>query len=549
MLDLEFFQNVGNGDKLVVEDEQTIRNYTDIPSILQYAGQEVTVDYHEYGDVKIKEDSGKMYWSNFLFKSLVNGVDPDTFEPQFAEKNVFEINFDVQDYSLSNLSRLILAKITDDYNMLTKFNSSRLSKIIKGKWVVINTSNGRVYSQYNPHLLLVENKCNNYRIDYHTLMMVDSKILFDNTAEYSSLEIDFENGTFKKIEKEGETCCCCGRPLISYLKMGKYCSRCLNNYTYRFGYHDYGDGYPVYEDVNTEITPVFGCEIERDYEEPERYYDEEEDDYDDYCDDGDETFDDNLSSATMTILKTMQGEQLEEGTLRREQVFMTDSSLNRDGLEWITFPHTFEWYVANKDNFDKTLKNISEYGFINTQSAGNHIHINRDYFTINGRDYSDFCASKIAILFAKYWEEFKALADRYDTGYTEKPDLEEEDSPFDVISKMSRDKHEHSVAVNLQHSKTVEIRLWSGIESADDLLFYLDNMQALAQYAKKVSLEKVQNAKMSDFMKYYKLETSLNEAYRRISRWGNNYCKKDKEIRDKVLKDVKRLVDKKGEQA
>ena len=56
MLDLEFFGKVGNGDKLVVEDEQTIRNYTDIQGILQYAGQEVTVDCHEYGDVKIKED-------------------------------------------------------------------------------------------------------------------------------------------------------------------------------------------------------------------------------------------------------------------------------------------------------------------------------------------------------------------------------------------------------------------------------------------------------------------------------------------------------------
>lgn len=548
MLEYDVFKNLRAGDKLVVKDREDLLRITDWKSFLDFAGKEVTVKCLDSGDVKLEEDTNNFYWSRLLFKNLVNGKRPEDFEPVFAEQQKFTIGFDYNDFRAGSLCYYKLVKITDNLDIIERYNSPKFAKVIVGKWIVVNTMNDRAYSKYNPHLLLEQNRCDNYRIDNKNSLIVDSKTLFNDGVEWGNLEIDFENATFTNIPYDGEVCCQCGRPVNAYNKIGKYCSSCLTKdggYTYRFGYHDYGGGYKVYEDVNTEVEPVFGCEIERDYVAPERYddYDEDEEYYED------QNFGDDLDSATMDIIKIMQGDQLENGTLRRENVFMTDGSLNCDGLEWITFPHTFEWYVENKDKFNKTIRRIADYGFTNTDQAGNHIHINRDYFTINGRDYSDFCASKIAILFTKYWEEFRAIADRHDTSYTEKPNLEEDDTPFEIFDKMNRNKGEHSVAVNLQHSKTVEIRLWSGINDADDLLFYLDNMQALAKYAKKTNLEKVQCAKITDFMKYYKLDSSLNIAYHRIKSWGRTYgSSKLQNIRARALKDIERLIAKKGEQ-
>ena len=59
--------------------------------------------------------------------------------------------------------------------------------------------------------------------------------------------------------------------------------------------------------------------------------------------------------------------------------------------------------------------------------------------------------------------------------------------------------------------------MWSGIENADDLLFYLDNMQALAKFVKKASLEKIQVAKFTDYMKYFTLKDSLAKVKEKLN--------------------------------
>lgn len=214
---------------------------------------------------------------------------------------------------------------------------------------------------------------------------------------------------------------------------------------------------------------------------------------------------------------------------------MYDGSLNNGGLEWITFPHSFDWYVKNKDKFDKAISAIREKGFTNTKRAGNHIHINRSYF---GND-AEFCACKIALLFNTYWNEFVALAGRNinECRYTQKPNQSKDDSLFEVVSKTINNRRTHEIAVNLQHSATIEIRLWSAIKNADDLIFFLDNMQALARFVKRASLEKIQRAEFTDFMKYYKLKSSLKTAKeklsnRRITKWTD----KIKELTEKVGK-------------
>ena len=259
------------------------------------------------------------------------------------------------------------------------------------------------------------------------------------------------------------------------------------------------------EKVDTKKTLVFGCEIERDYilsaNKTGAY------------------FGSSLKSAMLDIIRETQGDQLDNGTLRREQVFMSDGSLHQSGLEWITFPHTFDWYVQNKDKLDMALKSIHQRGFKDSQLAGNHIHMNRDFFTNkNGKNTAMYCASKIAVLFSKYWEGFCAIARRTKTRYAQIPNQKFDDDVFTIVEKTLNQVHKHEASVNLQHSDTIEIRLWSAIRGVDDLLFFLDNMQALARYVKKCGLETIQKAKFTDFMKYYKLPTSLGVVKNRLRR-------------------------------
>ena len=62
-------------------------------------------------------------------------------------------------------------------------------------------------------------------------------------------------------------------------------------------------------------------------------------------------------------------------------------------------------------------------------------------------------------------------------------------------------KYEHSTAVNLQHDNSIELRLWSAIDSAEDLLLYLDITQALAKYVRTRTIERVQKATLTDIFK------------------------------------------------
>ena len=543
-MDREVREQLKVGDKVVIQDEGTLGWLVGSDCMMGFANKEVTIKEIYGNDYKIKEDSHGYYWSSSMFKNIINGVDYDNAEPQKSNKFVYKIEFDSIHHQSDIMSYYRLAKITSDLDELMKYNSKRFSKVVCGKWVVISLYSGRIYSEYNPHLMMAENRVNNYKLDNHKNLIVDSIELFENDDVYKVLTINFKTGKITKHRTKGNVCACCGRPLSPHRSVGLICYDCITqrkNLTYRFSYHDYCDGYPTPSKVDTTKVPVFGCEIERDYEQPDDndYYGYGDDDEDDDCRDEDDIFDENLSSAMFETVKIMQEDQFKKGILKRENVFMCDGSLNNDGLEWITFPHTFEWYVKNKDKFDKALENLELYGFKNTSQAGNHIHMNRDFFTVNGKDYSDFCASKIAILFSKYWESFRAIAKRYDTDYTNKPACKHDDCPADIMYEIMENKDEHSVAVNLQHSKTVEIRLWSGIDNADDLLFYLDNMQALARYVKRVSLERIQTAKITDFMKYYKLDTSARKALNRMKCWRYSTVEQD------ALKDLEKFVEEK----
>ena len=132
-------------------------------------------------------------------------------------------------------------------------------------------------------------------------------------------------------------------------------------------------------------------------------------------------------------------------------------------------------------------------------------------------------------MFARFWNEFVAIAKRSNTSYTRKPAHTENDSIFELVEKSIRAENDHSIAINTQHDNTIEFRLWSGIDNGADLLFYLDITQSVATFAKKKSVESCQKCKFIDVLKYL---TDKNEHLTEIRKRLNDkgIAKHDRQI-------------------
>ena len=513
------------GDRVRFRDYDSLYENGYGESELQFAGQVVTIRVTSVPLFTIAEDDGyHTYNMSCLISKVLKEEPPTKAELRRREQedkkalkitkykhNIFFRSSDFPDYEYLNQFRLI--KVTDDVDRIKSFgNSLGLSKAVAGKWIVVSSYSDKVLVKTNPHIAhtLSHFRCSNMRLSGWTSLGEEiEKITTESGVNVRLVTINFKTGavSFDTI-RDKTKCCRCGCDLTEQNKVGRYCRSCLTEregLAYRFGYHSYNGGYPTPKKVDTKKVPVFGCEIERDYSSS--------------ANKSGMYFEDAMKNAMIEVIKKTQGDQLDRGKLERQQVFMSDGSLNNGGIEWITFPHTFDWYIKNKDKLDEAIKSIKHYGFTNTVQAGNHIHINRDFFIKkNGKTDAKFCASKMAVLISKYWREFCLIANRTRTGYTQKPEHEYNDDIFTLAEKTIRAQHEHGVAVNLQHTATIEIRLWGAIKDANELLFYLDNMQALARYVKKTSLERVQSAKLTDFMKYYKLPTSINRVKQRLAK-------------------------------
>lgn len=372
-------------------------------------------------------------------------------------------------------------------------NSERFTKALCGEreytWALITQDTHRVYSTFNPHLAqaLNEARVDGWKIDNlgecydNGARDIELTSFIDIAATYS---INFETGTIKRKKLRNERVCKnCGRLTTTEHICGYYCDRCLTTgcgaLAYRCGYHNQPERFIIREQVNEAITPVFGAEIERDYLST-RYG----------------TFSADLKAAMLGAVKAYYGNKLKT-PVDREHIFESDSSLTENGIEWVTYPATYSYFKKQRKAYNQALEIMKKNNFGASEKAGNHIHINRKFFGAN----SDLAGAKIAILINKHWEAFKAIAKRERTGYCQKPAQNDEQSEWDLAITTQANKYDHSAAVNLQHDNTIELRIWSAIDSADDLLLYLDITQALAKYVRTRTIERVQKATLADICK------------------------------------------------
>ena len=120
------------------------------------------------------------------------------------------------------------------------------------------------------------------------------------------------------------------------------------------------------------------------------------------------------------------------------------------------------------------------------------------------------------------WPDCDRLSDwrktkRQRTDYTRKPSVEKDDDIWTIVEKSISSSSDHSVAINMQHSKTIECRIWSGIDTMDDLLLYLDMTQALAKAAKNNTIEKIQKMDFITILKELTIKENLAEVKKRLN--------------------------------
>ena len=425
-----------------------------------------------------------------------------------------KLSLDLRLVKLKNLDTLML------------FNSEKFSKIIADKIVFVNGNNGRVDGKYNPHIAteLMDSHCNNWRID--NLNSCIEKVFTYCVDKRTDYIVNFETGNVKrKLNRDERICRHCKAVVSKSEIVGAYCEKCLtcsDGIAYRFPYHGYRGKYEIRETkVNQSRTPLFGAEIERDY-----------------LPGWSANFDFDLKQASVESVKILYADQLKKGKLNRKSVFMRDGSLQEDGLEWITFPQTYKAYKKASKKIDSALEIMKKYNFGNSDRAGNHIHINRTFFgdVGNNNDESRFAGAKMALLLNEFWKEFIAIARRKDTSYTVKPSQNKNDKIFSLVAKTLNNELAHGVSVNLQHKDTIEIRIWGGIDSASDLLLFLDLTQALGIFAKKKSLEVCQKAKFIDILNYLTdKKEHLTEIQKRLNE--KDIKKHDEDI-ENLIKEV-----------
>jgi len=144
----------------------------------------------------------------------------------------------------------------------------------------------------------------------------------------------------------------------------------------------------------------------------------------------------------------------------------TDGSLNREGLEIVTFPCSF-LYMMQEYPFDEIAGIAVRNGYRShdTSACGLHVHVSRAGLG-ETEIKQDLTVAKLMILFDRFWDKLVNFSRRDISqidDWAKKPDLSiyEEDDDNIVVSK-SKEYRDRYQAINLHNSQTVEFRLFRG---------------------------------------------------------------------------------------
>ena len=160
-----------------------------------------------------------------------------------------------------------------------------------------------------------------------------------------------------------------------------------------------------------------------------------------------------------------------------------DGSLN-NGFEIISDPQTIGYWLSRKDKIAAVFKELTDNGIRSdeTSTCGLHIHISREGLgeTIEEQENT---ISKMELIIENFKEQMKAFSRRKDFYWCSfLSDITNIELSTDDIK--NKKPIEHRSALNIEHSKTVEVRIFKGTLNPTTFFASLELVSNIVELAK-----------------------------------------------------------------
>ena len=167
--------------------------------------------------------------------------------------------------------------------------------------------------------------------------------------------------------------------------------------------------------------------------------------------------------------------------------FETDGSLSDYGVEFVSAPLTIDDLktdeVKNQINYMFARADDMGFNFDEDNNAGLHVHIGRKSLCGDDNGVSNAVGLLMGWAVSRLWERgFAELSGRKNTEYCHLYDKEDERGNGLMDTGAYYDRY---YAVNIQNSRTIELRIFNRATCYEDVLVAIDTCYMLAKWATK----------------------------------------------------------------
>ena len=232
------------------------------------------------------------------------------------------------------------------------------------------------------------------------------------------------------------------------------CGNCFrNHYSVISCYHTYkseatDDGYEYYGDTHNNAVPYMGFELETENEDED--------------------------SKSVEVCAYKAQKVFGDIYVATEE----DGSLDY-GFELITPPMTYEYHNTINDKYINLMDLYSQFGMVDTDNCGLHVHINRNYF-----DDVDNGILNILTIFDKFWDNIKIFS-RRDIERLGRWAKKPAGTPEQILRESKGYVRDRYVAVNLTNTHTIEFRIFKSTTDWEILrstLSLINNIAIISKY-------------------------------------------------------------------
>lgn len=240
----------------------------------------------------------------------------------------------------------------------------------------------------------------------------------------------------------------------------------------------------VHHKLDTEDTPLLlGAEIE-------------------VAENTNENEKDNRESVVKKCIQIMNGSDTDDENL----IYSTSDSTVQ--IELDTMPCSLEYHKTL--NYKQMFEYLDKQGYKghDANSAGLHIHADRKYL---GKTelMQQLTISKILYILEKFNDEICVIARRNNSYSQFVGNGKNETSIVDLYGKYKNNGKR--VALNLQHSETIEFRCFRSTLKYETFILTLEFVQDIIDYVKSINIEEIELVQWNDLMKTFSDE--LREYY------------------------------------